>query len=312
MSALATAEEPVARAAREGVGGRKGKLSPAWAARTRARGFSWFEGGLDLVFAVVNQKGGVGKTTTSVNLAACLGVDGLRVLVVDLDPQGNATSGFGVDKSALQQCVYDLLVNDAPVEELIRPSVCENVDLIPATINLAGAEVELVAAMSREWRLRRGLAPVRDRYQVILIDSPPSLSLLTLNALAAADRALVPIQCEYYALEGISQLLKTLTLVKQHLNRELSVGGVVLTMHDPRVRLTQQVAEEVRRYFGDQALATVIPRNVRLSEAPSHGIPVNLYDSRSRGSEAYRSLARELTERFALEPASSRTSRAAA
>jgi chromosome partitioning protein len=185
------------------------------------------------------------------------------------------------------------------------------VDLIPATINLAGAEVELVAAMSREWRLRRGLAPLRERYDVTLIDSPPSLSLLTLNALAAADRALVPIQCEYYALEGISQLLKTLTLVKQHLNRELSVGGVVLTMHDPRVRLTQQVAEEVRRYFGDQALETVIPRNVRLSEAPSHGIPVNVYDPRSRGSEAYRHLARELAERFPLEPAR-RTSRAAA
>ena len=264
-----------------------------------------------MVFAVVNQKGGVGKTTTSVNLAACMGADGLRVLVVDLDPQGNATSGFGVDKSALQQCVYDLLVNEVPVEELIRPAVCENVDLIPATINLAGAEVELVSAMSREWRLRRGLASVRDQYHVLLIDSPPSLSLLTLNALAAADRALVPIQCEYYALEGISQLLKTLTLVKQHLNHDLSVGGVVLTMHDPRVRLTQQVAEEVRRYFGDQAMDTVIPRNVRLSEAPSHGVPVNIYDPRSRGSEAYRSLARELAERFSLEP-SGRASRAAA
>ncbi len=264
-----------------------------------------------MVFAVVNQKGGVGKTTTSVNLAACLGADGLRVLVVDLDPQGNATSGFGVDKSRLDGCVYDLLVNDVPAGELVRAAVTENVDLIPATINLAGAEVELVAAMSREWRLGKGLAPIRGQYDVVLIDSPPSLSLLTLNALAAADHALVPIQCEYFALEGISQLLKTLTLVKQHLNRDLSVGGVVLTMHDPRVRLTQQVAEEVRRYFGSQALRTVIPRNVRLSEAPSHGVPVNVYDPRSRGSEAYRSLARELAERFSLEP-SARRSRAAA
>jgi chromosome partitioning protein len=256
-----------------------------------------------LVFAVVNQKGGVGKTTTSVNLAACLGADGLRVLVVDLDPQGNATSGFGVDKSELERCIYDLLVNDLPAAEVIRGGVTENVDLIPATINLAGAEVELVAAMSREWRLGKALEPVCDQYDVVLIDSPPSLSLLTLNALAAADHALVPIQCEYYALEGISQLLKTLTLVKQHLNRDLSIGGVVLTMHDPRVRLTQQVAEEVRRYFGGQALKTVIPRNVRLSEAPSHGVPVNVYDARSRGAEAYRSLARELAERFSLEPA---------
>jgi chromosome partitioning protein len=257
---------------------------------------------VDLVFAVVNQKGGVGKTTTSVNLAACLGADGLRVLVVDLDPQGNATSGFGVDKSGLERCVYDLLIDGAPVEAVIRRGVAENVDLVPATLNLAGAEVELVAAMSREWRLRQALESVRDKYEVLLIDSPPSLSLLTINALAAADCALVPIQCEYYALEGISQLLKTLTLVKQHLNRDLAIGGVVLTMHDPRVRLTQQVAEEVRRYFGDQALETVIPRNVRLSEAPSHGVPVNVYDPRSRGSEAYRSLARELEERFSLQP----------
>src|SRR4051812_40312027 len=204
-------------------------------------------GRADLVFAVVNQKGGVGKTTTSVNLAACLGTDGLRVLVVDLDPQGNATSGFGVDKSGLERCVYDTLIDGVRVEGVIRRGVTENVDLVPATLNLAGAEVELVSAMSREWRLRQALEKIRDEYDVILIDSPPSLSLLTLNALAAADCALVPIQCEYYALEGISQLLKTLTLVKQHLNRELSVGGVVLTMHDPRVRLTQQVAEEVRR-----------------------------------------------------------------
>jgi chromosome partitioning protein len=264
-----------------------------------------------LVFAVVNQKGGVGKTTTSINLAACMGADGLAVLVVDLDPQGNATSGFGVNKSELDRCVYDLLVNDVPARELVRRGVTENVDLIPATINLAGAEVELVAAMSREWRLGKGLEPLRSQYDVILIDSPPSLSLLTLNALAAADYALVPIQCEYFALEGISQLLKTLTLVKQHLNRDLSIGGVVLTMHDPRVRLTQQVAEEVKRYFGDQALKTVIPRNVRLSEAPSHGVPVNVYDARSRGSEAYRRLSRELAERFSLEPSRSRPRAAA-
>jgi chromosome partitioning protein len=262
--------------------------------------------GLELVFAVVNQKGGVGKTTTSINLAACLGADKLRVLVVDLDPQGNATSGFGVNKSDLQRCIYDLLVDDVPAAELLVREVTPGVDLIPATINLAGAEVELVSAISREWRLGKGLKPLRDQYDVILIDSPPSLSLLTLNALAAADNALVPIQCEYYALEGISQLLKTLTLVKQHLNRDLGIGGVVLTMHDPRVRLTQQVAEEVRRYFGGQAMKTVIPRNVRLSEAPSHGIPVNVYDPRSRGSEAYRRLARELEERFSLEPSRQR------
>jgi chromosome partitioning protein len=264
-----------------------------------------------LVFAVVNQKGGVGKTTTSINLAASMGADGLSVLVVDLDPQGNATSGFGLNKGELDRCVYDLLVNDVSAEELVRTGVTENVDLIPATINLAGAEVELVAAMSREWRLGKGLEPLRGQYDVILIDSPPSLSLLTLNALAAADYVLVPIQCEYFALEGISQLLKTLTLVKQHLNRELSIGGVVLTMHDPRVRLTQQVAEEVKRYFGTQALKTVIPRNVRLSEAPSHGVPVNVYDARSRGSEAYRRLARELAERFHLEPSRNRPRAAA-
>jgi len=257
------------------------------------------------VIAIVNQKGGVGKSTTAVNLSAYLAVDGAKVLLVDLDPQGNATSGVGVEKARLERCMYDVLVQEVSLPEVWKPTAIENLWVAPATIELAGAEIELVAAMSREFRLRRALDPVRDRFDYIIIDSPPSLGLLTLNGLSAADSALVPIQCEYYALEGLSQLVKTLKLVRDHLNPSLRVEGVVMTMYDSRTNLAQQVIDDVRAFFsGPEArryipeevrvFASIIPRNVRLSEAPSFGQPIVLYDGRSRGAKAYEALAREV------------------
>ncbi|HHW12199.1 MAG TPA: ParA family protein [Firmicutes bacterium] len=249
------------------------------------------------VFAITNQKGGVGKTTTAVNLGAYLAVLGKKVLVLDNDPQGNATSGLGLRKSEIKKCIYDVLVSEIPIEEVILPTQVPNLWAAPATIRLAGAEAELVGMMARDQRLRRSIEPVRQAYDYILIDCPPSLGNLTLNALAAADAVIVPIQCEYYALEGLSQLMKTLQLVQKYSNPSLEVEGVVLTMYDHRTNLSQQVAEEVRNYFQDRVYNSVIPRNIRLSEAPSHGLPINLYDNRSKGAEAYFELAKEVIAR---------------
>jgi chromosome partitioning protein len=252
------------------------------------------------ITTVVNQKGGVGKTTTAVNLTACLAERGVRCLLVDLDPQGNATSGLGVEKHSLPRSIYDVLLREIPATEVIRPQVIPNLDLIPANLDLSGAEVELVSAMSREFRLRQALSELAPRYDWICIDSPPSLGLLTLNGLAAAHRTLVPIQCEYYALEGIAQLWKTLGLVRKHLNPGLTTAGVLLTLYDPRTNLSQQVAEEVRRHFHEQVYQTVIPRNIRLSEAPSHGQPIHRYDPHCRGAAAYAALAEEVIAREGL------------
>ncbi len=249
------------------------------------------------VLAIVNQKGGVGKSTTAVNLAACLGELGRRVLLVDLDPQGNATSGFGLDKNQRSECVYNALLSDTPISALIEPVAVENVFVVPATIQLAGAEIELVSAFSRESKLRGVLAPVGDDFDFIIIDCPPSLGLLTVNALTAAHGIIIPVQCEYYALEGLTKLLESFKLVKTHLNPGLEVFGVVMTMYDGRTRLSQAVVEEVRDFFEDKVFETVIPRSVRLSEAPSYGVPVTLFDPAGKGSDAYRSLAKEVVER---------------
>lgn len=246
------------------------------------------------VLAIANQKGGVGKTTTSVNLSACLAYIGKKVLLVDIDPQGNATSGAGIDKSDVEQCIYDVLVDDVEASEVIRETKVEKLYIIPATIQLAGAEIELVPTISREVRLKRALEEVKEDYDYIIIDCPPSLGLLTLNALTAADAVVIPVQCEYYALEGLSQLLSTIRLVQKHLNHELRIEGVLLTMLDARTNLGIQVIEEVKKYFQDKVYRTIIPRNVRLSEAPSHGEPIIIYDPKSRGAEVYLELAKEV------------------
>lgn len=246
------------------------------------------------ILAIANQKGGVGKTTTSVNLGACLAHIGKRVLLVDIDPQGNATSGIGIEKAEVEQCIYDVLVDDVEAKDVIKPSPVENLYAIPATIQLAGAEIELVPTISREVRLKRALEEVKDQFDYVIIDCPPSLGLLTINALTASDAVLIPVQCEYYALEGLSQLLNTVRLVQKHLNSDLKIEGVLLTMLDARTNLGIQVIEEVKKYFQDKVYKTIIPRNVRLSEAPSHGEPIITYDSKSRGAEVYLELAKEV------------------
>ena len=246
------------------------------------------------IIAIANQKGGVGKTTTSVNLGACLAYIGKKVLLVDIDPQGNATSGTGVEKADVDQCIYDVLVDDVEAKIVIKPTPLENLYVIPATIQLAGAEIELVPTISREVRLKRALEDVKDQFDYVIIDCPPSLGLLTLNALTAADSVLIPVQCEYYALEGLSQLLNTVRLVQKHLNHDLKIEGVLLTMLDARTNLGLQVIEEIKKYFQDKVYRTIIPRNVRLSEAPSHGEPIIIYDPKSRGAEVYLDLAKEV------------------
>ena len=244
--------------------------------------------------AVVNQKGGVGKTTTAVNLATTLALAGRRVLLLDCDPQGNATSGLG-RKEGVEQSVYDALTGGVPLADIILKDVgVPGLDLAPATLDLAGAEMEMFQELSRETILKKILKPIEKNYQYIFIDGPPSLGLLTLNILTAADAVLIPIQCEYYALEGISQLMDIVERVRQHLNPKLAIGMVVLTMHDERINLSRQVVAEVREYFGDQVAQTIVPRNVRLSEAPSFGQPIALYDPKSKGAVAYADLAQEV------------------
>lgn len=249
------------------------------------------------VISIVNQKGGVGKTTTTVSLSAYIGKKRKKVLMIDLDPQGNATSGLGIDKGKIENSTYDALVNETPISEAILPSTAKNVDICPTNINLAGAEVELVSAMSREMILKNAIAEVKDNYDYIFIDCPPSLGLLTINALTASDEIIVPIQGEYYALEGLTQLIDTINIVKKKLNPNISILGVVLTMFDRRTQLTRQVKEEVENYFGDKVFKTLIPRNVRLAEAPSHGEAIADYDPNSKGGKAYEELAKEVIKR---------------
>ena len=249
------------------------------------------------VIALANQKGGVGKTTTSVNLGACLADAGKKVLLIDLDPQGNATSGLGIDKKDIDESVYDVLINDVDLKNVILPSSHQGLDIVPTTIALSGAEVELTNLMARETRLKDAFGDVKDEYDYILIDCPPSLGLLTINAFTACDSILIPVQSEYYALEGVSQLLNTIKLVRKHFNSALKIEGVLLTMYDKRTNLGQQVNAEVKKYFGDQVYETIIPRNVRLSEAPSHGQAIVDYDKRSTGAKVYQQLAKEVLAR---------------
>ena len=246
------------------------------------------------VIAVANQKGGVGKSTTAINLSACLAEKGKKVLAIDIDPQGNTTSGLGVDKNNVENTLYELLLGEAEAKDTIVKDVVENVDLIPSNVNLSGAEIELIGVDEKEYIMKKIIDKVRRKYDYIIMDCPPSLNMLTINALTAANSVLVPIQCEYYALEGLSQLIHTIELVQDRLNPDLNIEGVVFTMYDARTNLSLQVVENVKGYLHQNIYKTIIPRNVRLAEAPSHGLPINLYDSKSAGAEAYRELAQEV------------------
>ena len=249
------------------------------------------------IIAITNQKGGVGKTTTAINLSACLAEAGQRVLAVDFDPQGNTTSGLGVEKGTVETTVYELLMGECSVEQCIMPSVQERLDVMPSDVDLAGAEIELLDMKDKESILKKNLMLLNNKYDFIIIDCPPSLNLLTINALTAANTVLVPIQCEYYALEGLSQVLKTVNLVKKKMNPNLEIEGVVFTMYDSRTNLSLEVVENVKEHLNENIYKTIIPRNVRLAEAPSYGMPINMYDSRSSGAENYRLLAAEVIGR---------------
>ena len=249
------------------------------------------------IIAIANQKGGVGKTTTAVNLSACLAEKGKKVLTIDIDPQGNTTSGLGVDKNSVENTLYELLLSEADVRDTIIKNVVQNVDLIPSNVNLSGAEIELIGIENKEYILKEITDKVRSEYDYIIMDCPPSLSMLTINALTAATSVLVPIQCEYYALEGLSQLIHTIELVKDRLNNNLEIEGVVFTMYDARTNLSLQVVENVKDNLKQNIYKTIIPRNVRLAEAPSYGQPITIYDSRSAGAESYRLLAEEVINR---------------
>ena len=244
--------------------------------------------------AITNQKGGVGKTTTSINLSACLAEKKKKVLVIDIDPQGNTTSGFGIEKNDLDNTIYELILGECSIKDCIINEVIPNISVLPSNVNLAAAEIELIGIEKKEYILRNEVDWVRDNYDYIIIDCPPSLSMLTVNAMTTADTLLVPIQCEYYALEGLSQLIHTVNLVKERLNPELDMEGIVFTMYDSRTNLSNQVVENVKKHIKQNVYKTIIPRNIRLAEAPSHGIPITLYDSKSAGAESYRELADEV------------------
>ena len=246
------------------------------------------------IIAVANQKGGVGKTTTSTNLSACLAELNKKVLLIDIDPQGNATSGVGVDKNQLENTVYEMIIGECEMEECLLKDVIDNLDLLPSNVNLSGAEIDLIGVEEREYILKKKIDEIKDNYDFIVIDCPPSLNMLTVNAMTTADSVLVPIQCEYYALEGLSQLIHTINLVKERLNPTLEIEGVVFTMYDARTNLSLQVVENVKSNLKQNVYKTIIPRNIRLAEAPSHGMPINLYDSKSAGAESYRLLAEEV------------------
>ena len=249
------------------------------------------------VIATINQKGGVGKSTTVINLAACLGESNKKVLIVDFDPQGNSSSGFGIEKDELENDIYDVILNEVPIADVIKETCEPKVFVAPATIQLAGAEIELVNTMARESVLKEALEPVKDEFDYVIIDCPPSLGLLTINALIAADSLLIPIQCEYYALEGVTKLLESMNMVKKRMNPELEIFGVVMTMFDSRTTLSKQVVDEVENFFGKKMFKTVIPRNVKIAEAPSHGMPVSMYARISKGAAAYAKLAKEVVAR---------------